>query len=79
MGCAQTNANADTYTHTHNKQNVVEEMLEAVRTPLPLILCDSVHRVTVKSDNLVSEGALVWSQVLSRILYLPVQDFVPPQ
>lgn len=56
-------------THTRaKKKNVVEEMLEAVRTPLRLILCDSVRQVTVKSDNLVSEGAVVCSQVLSRIL-----------
>lgn len=63
-----TNKHKSRHTHVQKKKNVVEEMLEAVRTPLRLILCDSVRRVTVKSDNLVSEGAVVCSQVLSRIL-----------
>lgn len=61
------------------KKNVAEETSEALRTLQWLILCDSVCRVTVKSDDLVIEGAVICSQILSSIPYASSGECVSPQ
>lgn len=83
----QTQKKAHTHTHTHTHcssvdellKNIVKETSEAVRTLLWLIFCDSVCRVTVKSDDLVIEGAAVCSQMLSRLPYVSSGECISPQ
>lgn len=60
-------------------KNVAEETSEVLRTPPWPILCDSVSRVTVKSDDLVIEEAVVCSQMLSSIPYVSYEECVSPQ